>query len=1365
MNKTLNKILTLLFAAVFFFASFLTMPQTANALSSNGYTYTVNSDGKTATITGYTGSGGNITIPSTLGGKTVTALGEFSFAYNYNITGVTIPGSIKTIGYSVFCNNESITAVTFQNGVKTIEASAFIGCWGLKSVVLPASTTTVEIFAFGDCVNLTSITVNSANTAYTSVNGVLFSKDAKKLVCYPGGITASSYTVPSKVTEICDGAFYCCRFHLKSVSLPSGLLKIGECAFEGCENLDSVTIPASVTLIEERAFSNAKAINVSGGSASFSSADGILYNKDKTTLLECPGEKAGNVSVPSGVKRLEDYAFFSCNNITGITLPEGLQTIGDNCIVGCKITSLTIPDSVTEIGCGGISGCTNLKQIKLPSSITHLAGSMLCRLNSLETLTIPASVSVLDTAVIEDCPKLKSVYFYGNVPTTYDDPFYDCPLVKVYYLSGATGWTNPWHGHTTAAFQNPLSNITLSAASLSPSFSALCDHYTVSLPEDTASVAITPVKSDSAAVFTIDGQNVSSKTVTLDLSRKQTVSITASLSGISKTYTVAVKRWPYCEADAAYPKSDGFSFANKASSFGYGSSYKIPAERYKEVFGWQYVFLFQYILKNWNGSCTGMSLASLGMDSGILHPQTYQSGKASANALSAPGSASALLTQSLERLQISAWTQTFELAQNFNTKNKSVQELYNRLKDMQDKPCLICFDFPTAAHTVVPYKMEDITFGNGHAGAMVHLYDCRYPYSASGSYNEAHILLDLTANTWSYADTITLPDGRVLHPGTAEGDTLSVLLFDDVKSIVSGEANRINDVAAAREKYFFEPYTDSEMNNYAFAVVQPQGDATITDSEGHTLSLQDGVVTGGDITDYSILPVPSDSYGSQPLIVRVKTRALAVNAESGGVAGNGYFFTASAADSFSFCANTETGKSTIDRTTGGALQGTATYLSDSGERNLVLSGQQAQAGQTAIDLSSSQFRVQTAGGFEGQVQLHSSDVSAQSLNVNAEIQPGEGLNLDLGLSNNNAQILSAFKDSDGDGTGDVALQPVKSGSGIQLAGENTAPAITGISTLAENIAPATPKSSDADIKTVSLKKNGVAVASWVLGTPVKTAGEYDLTVTDVYGLSSSLHFKVVAPVKVSCKKTDAAYYGSASGSITATASGGGSGTYLYSVNGGKSWQSSNRFKVAAGKVTVTACDAKNKSNLASASVAISQPKLAGTYQAAKIPAKVLAGTAIVIKPPAAPKNYTLKSVAFASGNTSIAFADAKGNVTFLKGGKVKLTVTALFQPAGGTGKAITKTIKKSVTVRQFVAAIKLSKTSATLKIKKTLKLTAAISPSSATSKKIKWKSSNTRIATVSSSGVVTGKAKGTATIYCAAQDGSNVTAKCKITVY
>ena len=297
-------------------------------------------------------------------------------------------------------------------------------------------------------------------------------------------------------------------------------------------------------------------------------------------------------------------------------------------------------------------------------------------------------------------------------------------------------------------------------------------------------------------------------------------------------------------------------------------------------------------------------------------------------------------------------------------------------------------------------------------------------------------------------------------------------------------------------------------------------------------------------------------------------------------------------------------------------------------------------------------------------------------------------------------------------------------------------------------------------------KKGYCFVCWKKnGTEVSKSLVY--TFTALSSASYTAQFAAATPLTISCSKTDASVYGMSNGSVTVTASGGDSGAYDYSINGGTSWQSSGSFSgLAAGTYTAAVRDAVNPDNTATCSVTVGQPSHLGKFAAKKLPSKVNAGTALTIIPPAAPKGYTVVSVAYSSSNASVASVDSNGNVTFLAGGKTKITTKMVTQTTDKKGKVKTRTttITKTITVKQPVSAITLDVVKATIARTQRFKLSVTIAPVTASNKKVSWKSSNPKVASVSSSGVVTGKAGGTAIITCTAKDGSGVTASCTVTV-
>jgi hypothetical protein len=160
------------------------------------------------------------------------------------------------------------------------------------------------------------------------------------------------------------------------VTLPDTLTTIVSYAFYGCTGLTSVTIPNSVTSIDTTAFDGCTGLtgfNVDDGNTIYSSVDGVLFNKNETTLLKYPCCGETIYTIPNSVTSIDNKAFYRCTGLTSVTIPNTVTSIGTNAFYDCTgLTSITIPNSVTSIGNYGFYDCTGLTSVTIPNSVTSI---------------------------------------------------------------------------------------------------------------------------------------------------------------------------------------------------------------------------------------------------------------------------------------------------------------------------------------------------------------------------------------------------------------------------------------------------------------------------------------------------------------------------------------------------------------------------------------------------------------------------------------------------------------------------------------------------------------------------------------------------------------------------------------------------------------------------------------------------------------------------------------------------------------------------------------------------------------------------------------------------------------------------------
>ena len=322
----------------------------------------------------------NVTIPNG-----VTSIEEHTFDSCISLTSVTIPDSVTSIGEGAFYDCSSLTSVTIPDSVTSIGDYAFYGCKSLTSVAIPDSVTCIGNCAFWKCSSLASVTIPDS---VTSIGEQAFQGcESLTSVTIPDSVTSiSSYTfasctsltsvtIPNSVTSIGEFAFRYCK-SLTSVAIPNSVTSIGERAFSECTSLTSVTIPDSVTSIGVGAFASCTSLTgiwVAEGNSHYSSdASGVLFSKDKTTLVQCPGTLAACM-IPDSVTSIVGYAFAGCTSLTNVTIPDSVTSIGSHAFSYCKsLTSVTIPDSVTSIGDWAFSHCTSLTSVTIPDSVTSI---------------------------------------------------------------------------------------------------------------------------------------------------------------------------------------------------------------------------------------------------------------------------------------------------------------------------------------------------------------------------------------------------------------------------------------------------------------------------------------------------------------------------------------------------------------------------------------------------------------------------------------------------------------------------------------------------------------------------------------------------------------------------------------------------------------------------------------------------------------------------------------------------------------------------------------------------------------------------------------------------------------------------------
>ena len=408
----------------------------------------------------------SVTIPDS-----VTYIGDWAFSDCELLTNVTIPDSITYIGDDAFSRCDSLQYNEHENALylgnknnpyvvlvdvkdtpstdyiinqntKIIYTSALADCNNLTAITIPESVTSIGRSAFSGCSAFTNLIIPDS---VTSIGGYAFE----------GCSALTSITIPDSVTSIGSYAFEGCT-SLTSFTIPDSVTSIGAGAFSGCTSLTSFTIPDSVTSIGGGAFSGCSALQ-------YNEYGNTLYlgNEDNPylALIDVKDTSLPDYTINSNTKIICPYAFANCNNLTEITIPDSVTSIGVSVFEGCtSLTNIIIPDSITSIEQSAFKSCTSLTNIIIPDSVTSIGVGAFRYCNSLTNITIPDSVTSIGDYTFWGCDLLANITIPNTVTSIGFGAFEGCTtLASVYFTGTAEDWNNIY----ISLYNSPLTDATI----------------------------------------------------------------------------------------------------------------------------------------------------------------------------------------------------------------------------------------------------------------------------------------------------------------------------------------------------------------------------------------------------------------------------------------------------------------------------------------------------------------------------------------------------------------------------------------------------------------------------------------------------------------------------------------------------------------------------------------------------------------------------------------------------------------------------------------------------------------------------------------------------------------------------------------
>ena len=375
----------------------------------------------------------DLRIKEVIIGDGITNVSSNCFTNCSNITKVTLGKDIEIVDISAFEWCSSLTDINLPNGLTTINLRAFAYC-PIESINLPESLTTLGSQAFLCCYALTSINLPKN---ITTIENQTFSS------CF----ALTSVSIPDSITSLGYSAFYGCP-NLKQVYIGAGVTSLQYDTFASCTSLSDITIseknstyssvdgivynkekteiilvpeginkeitiPATVTEISYSAFSytgDIPAIHIADGNPTYKSVNGIVYTSDGKTLVICPTGKQGKITVADGTVTIGNHAFNKCSSITEISLPESIETIDHYAFSYCgNLVYINLSAELKNIGNCAFESCKNLTSIYIPDSVTALGVYVFSGCTKLTQIYIGAGINNIDKSIFNYCDAMTNI--------------------------------------------------------------------------------------------------------------------------------------------------------------------------------------------------------------------------------------------------------------------------------------------------------------------------------------------------------------------------------------------------------------------------------------------------------------------------------------------------------------------------------------------------------------------------------------------------------------------------------------------------------------------------------------------------------------------------------------------------------------------------------------------------------------------------------------------------------------------------------------------------------------------------------------------------------------------------------------------
>ena len=374
------------------------------------YTYTLD-DANRATITGYSGNATALYIPGEIDGHEVVAIGDRAFENRTDLRTVMIPDSLEKIEFEAFRGCDKLENIKLSENLTIVGYGVFGDCKSISKIEIPKSLkkfdgtwgrgTNLSYGAFGGCSNLKTVNFEAGST----------------IVCaalFMGCDGIEEIELPDTITEIGDSAFKNCK-NLDRITMNNGIEILESSAFEDCFSLTTINIPNTVKAISNSTFQDCTSLTEVHLS-------NILKEIPASTFSGC--KKLTTINFPSTLTMIGNSAFSGCESLPEAILPSGVEKIESNAFKNCKaMKKAVVPDTVSSIGSSAFYGCETLTDITLGSKLKKIESQTFYGCTVLPSIVLPYNVTTIGDSAFVNCTKLTQITVPRNTTSIASNAF------------------------------------------------------------------------------------------------------------------------------------------------------------------------------------------------------------------------------------------------------------------------------------------------------------------------------------------------------------------------------------------------------------------------------------------------------------------------------------------------------------------------------------------------------------------------------------------------------------------------------------------------------------------------------------------------------------------------------------------------------------------------------------------------------------------------------------------------------------------------------------------------------------------------------------------------------------------------------